>query len=343
MQARGGESIGKAFANVGQDLAAGVEKYQENKKITAEMLGNVEGVISAYPEVVTNAPASIAPLLKKLVDNGTVNQREAMTLHGYVAGQQKTIESKAKRDLMAAQTQTMLSPQPKDDRTAIQNDYDRAVAGGYRGSFIDYQNIFAEASRPVLTPEEEARLDEMSMRNKAAFAANEAIIEGGAAARASLRSIEQITSLLDDGLKTGFAGETLLRLKQLGKRLGMEGLETADAEQAQVLFGDFVMNRIQQTKGAISNKEMELFATFSPGLSKTPEGNRQILSFIKQADQRAQELSKKVRTWRANGDSETVIRAKIEDYQDENPLSIGTPTPVGADGKRDLGDGFTLN
>jgi hypothetical protein len=192
-----------------------------------------------------------------------------------------------------------------------------------------YQDLRA-ASRSVLTPEEQARLDEMSMRSKAAFAANEAIIEGGAAARASLGSIEQITSLLDDGLKTGFAGETLLKVKQLGKRLGIEGLETANAEQAQVLFGDFVMSRVQQTKGAISNKEMELFATFSPGLSKTPEGNRQILSFIKQADQRAQELSKKVRTWRANGDSETVIRAKIEDYQDDNPLSIGAPSPTQA-------------
>jgi hypothetical protein len=103
MAAKGGESIGKAFANVGQDLAAGVEKYQENKKITAEMLGNVEGVISAYPEVVANAPASIAPLLKKLVDNGTVNQREAMTLHGYVAAQKNALEAKIKQDLAAAQ------------------------------------------------------------------------------------------------------------------------------------------------------------------------------------------------------------------------------------------------
>jgi hypothetical protein len=103
MAAKGGESIGKALANLGQDLAAGVEKYQENKKITAEMLGNVEGVISAYPEVVANAPESIVPLLEKLVREGTVNQREAMTLHGYVAGQKNALEAKMKQDLAAAQ------------------------------------------------------------------------------------------------------------------------------------------------------------------------------------------------------------------------------------------------
>jgi hypothetical protein len=103
MAARGGESIGKALAGLGQDLAAGVEKYQENKNITAEMLGSVEGIISAYPEAVENVPDNIAPLLKKLVDNGTVNQREAMTLNGYFSGQQKTIESKMKQDLAAAQ------------------------------------------------------------------------------------------------------------------------------------------------------------------------------------------------------------------------------------------------
>jgi hypothetical protein len=105
MAAKGGESIGKALAGLGQDLAAGVEKYQENKKITAEMIGNVEGVISAYPEVVANAPASIAPLLEKLVNNGTVNQREAMTLHGYVAGQEKALQNKARMEQARAQNE----------------------------------------------------------------------------------------------------------------------------------------------------------------------------------------------------------------------------------------------
>jgi hypothetical protein len=45
----------------------------------------------------------------------------------------------------------MLSPQPKDDRTAIQNDYDRAVAGGYSGSFMDFQRDLAEVKRATTT------------------------------------------------------------------------------------------------------------------------------------------------------------------------------------------------
>jgi hypothetical protein len=148
MAAKGGESIGKAFANVGQDLAAGVEKYQENKKITAEMLGNVEGVISAYPEVVANAPESIAPLLKKLVDNGTVNQREAMTLHGYVAAQKNALEAKIKQDLAAAQADEARARaqqlQGLVENARKQNEaFSRAIATGRPagGGDVDYEGV----------------------------------------------------------------------------------------------------------------------------------------------------------------------------------------------------------
>jgi hypothetical protein len=148
MQAKGGESIGKALANVGQDLAAGVEKYQENKKITAEMLGNVEGVISAYPEVVANAPASIVPLLEKLVNNGTVNQREAMTLHGYVAAQKNALEAKIKQDLAAAQADEARARaqqlQGLVENARKQNEtFSRAIATGRPagGGDVDYEGV----------------------------------------------------------------------------------------------------------------------------------------------------------------------------------------------------------
>jgi GNAT superfamily N-acetyltransferase len=218
-------------------------------------------------------------------------------------------------------------PVAKDTSTPMMKEYEVARGQGYGGTLLDYvKEVNAAkgaATRPVRTPEEELKVNEMTMRNKAAFDSNESIIEAGGAARDNLRKIKQIASLFDQGLKTGFGAEFLLKTKQLGQRLGIEGLDTANAEQAQVLFGDFVMSRVQETKGAISNKEMELFAQFSPNLLKTTEGNRQIIAFIKEAEERAQDLSKKVRSWRDSGDSETVIRAKIEDYQDDNPLSFG--------------------
>ena len=43
------------------------------------------------------------------------------------------------------------------------------------------------------------------------------------------------------------------------------------------------LNFIAQTKGAISDKEMDVFASWSAGLSKTPEGNRKILNAMKKA------------------------------------------------------------
>jgi hypothetical protein len=96
MAARGGESIGKALAGMGQDFATGIEKYQQNKKITAEMIGNAEGIISANPNIIAEAPPVVGKLLQELQERGTLPMHKAMQLNGYLAGQEKALESKAK-------------------------------------------------------------------------------------------------------------------------------------------------------------------------------------------------------------------------------------------------------
>jgi hypothetical protein len=220
MQARGGESIGKALAGLGQDLAAGVEKYQENKKITAEMLGNVEGVISAYPEVVANAPASIAPLLKKLVDNGTVNQREAMTLHGYVAGQKNALEAKIKQDLAAAQaaeararaqqlqglaaTQENARKRPQ----AIPQTPDEAY--NVAGLSPDTGKVEWKNDRYIavpLTPKERADLDKMENEKQQAIVKGDtekvSLINRG---KAAVEEITDTISLIDQAISLAEAG-----------------------------------------------------------------------------------------------------------------------------------------
>jgi hypothetical protein len=105
MQARGGESIGKALAGLGQDLAAGVKKYQENKKITAEMIGNAEGIISANPNIIAEAPPVVGKLLQELQDKGTLPMNKAMQLNGYLAGQEKALQNKARMEQARAQNE----------------------------------------------------------------------------------------------------------------------------------------------------------------------------------------------------------------------------------------------
>ena len=105
MQARGGESIGKAFANVGQDISAGIQQYQQNKKITAEMIGNAEGIISANPNIIAEAPPVVGKLLQELQDKGTLPMNKAMQLNGYLAGQEKALQNQARMEQARAQNE----------------------------------------------------------------------------------------------------------------------------------------------------------------------------------------------------------------------------------------------
>ena len=102
-----------------------------------------------------------------------------------------------------------------------------------------------------------------------------------------LASVQQMQSLID-GVDTGTFAETKLGLRKIFAATGMNidpaSIATAEAIKSKGM--DFILARIQKTKGAISEKEMNAFKAASAGLHNTPEGNRMILELTQKVTER---------------------------------------------------------
>tara|TARA_R110000787_G_scaffold25275_4_gene71087 strand:- start:1962 stop:3245 length:1284 start_codon:yes stop_codon:yes gene_type:complete len=104
-------------------------------------------------------------------------------------------------------------------------------------------------------------------------------------------------------VNSGTFAETKLALKKFALAIGMEVdlTEIANAEAMKSKGMDFVLQRIDKTKGAISEKEMRAFKEASAGLENTPEGNRMILELAQKVAERMKFESNAVReAWGEN-------------------------------------------
>jgi hypothetical protein len=102
------------------------------------------------------------------------------------------------------------------------------------------------------------------------------------------------------------------------------------AEELMTLFGDEVMSRVGETKGAVSQKEMELFKEYSSNFGKTPEGNRAILRFKQAKLKRDIEIAKMVRKMQKNPmltsiDIEEAIWNRVNEQDLSGMLTVGNP------------------
>lgn len=160
-----------------------------------------------------------------------------------------------------------------------------------------------------------------------ADAAREYVMQVGSDARnaqANKTNLNRMLKLLDT-VGTGALEEDILKVKQLGRTLGFDVDERniADAEQLMVLLGDQVMARVEQTKGAISEREMELFTSYSANYGNSVKGNKLILEFQLLKAERDIEIGEMVRNLRKQGKSTLDIEESIHTYIQENPLLPG--------------------
>ena len=83
--------------------------------------------------------------------------------------------------------------------------------------------------------------------------------------------------------------------------------------------GKFLFENISNTKGSISEKEMDIFAKISPGLQMTPEANKTLLNYVIKKAER--DKVKFIQKMRRDGVSITEQRNKLEGYILDNDLS----------------------
>lgn len=105
-------------------------------------------------------------------------------------------------------------------------------------------------------------------------------------ARNRLDNFAEASKMLDKieslGGQTGIGSALFLEAKKLGNRLFDAGFDPeliATEEAFAAKTGQLAMDYISQTKGAISDKEMDRFDKMSPNLTTSLEGNRHLIKY----------------------------------------------------------------
>ena len=112
--------------------------------------------------------------------------------------------------------------------------------------------------------------------------------EGNRLASDSIALLDQMDVLVQGMPESGPGADTIAKMRGWGKTLGLpvdEGkLKTAEGMRS--LTMQFVMKLVTQTKGAVSNKEMDAFKAASVSIGNSQAGNRLILKMAKSTTER---------------------------------------------------------
>jgi len=177
-------------------------------------------------------------------------------------------------------------------------------------------------NRMTRTPAEDAQATALTKRYGAAEERTQFAIKAGRGAQEAIAKVDTAIALLnDDDVYTGQFAGVRQKVLAMAAPFGFSETWTRKLEKAEtldVLLGDFVMARVAQTKGAISEKEMDLFAKWAAGGSKSKDGNLRILNALRQVEARRVSLAKEAnRLLRADRNIDAVeLNFRLQDWMD---------------------------
>jgi len=133
----------------------------------------------------------------------------------------------------------------------------------------------------IESAEQAAQKAAIEARYKAAGERNQSLIGAGETARRQIGQMEHALRLLESGAaETGFGTPQRRALMRGAVALGLgDEAELANLESLAPVFGQTLFNSISQTKGAVSEKEMDIFAQLGPGYQNSTRGNIKLLRY----------------------------------------------------------------
>ena len=199
------------------------------------------------------------------------------------------------------------------------------------------------------TPEEQAKGKEdiLSVENANDFV-NKTRENSLDSAKSILPATRALTLLEKGDLDTGGIAElktnTIAMLDSLGIPIDKETMDkVANTQNFRAEVGKFLFENISNTKGSISEKEMDIFAKISPGLQMTPEANKVLLKYVIKKAERDKDRVKFIQDMRRKGVSIVEQRNRLEDYMIENDLSEVLSPIAGQPGEQSPQNTFNLN
>lgn len=199
------------------------------------------------------------------------------------------------------------------------------------------------------TPEEQAKGKEdiLSVENANDFV-NKTRENSLDSAKSILPATRALTLLEKGDLDTGGIAElktnTIAMLDSLGIPIDKETMDkVANTQNFRAEVGKFLFENISNTKGSISEKEMDIFTKISPGLQMTPEANKVLLKYVIKKAERDKDRVKFIQDMRRKGVSIVEQRNRLEDYMIENDLSEVLSPIAGQPGEQSPQNTFNLN
>lgn len=239
----------------------------------------------------------------KIAQLKAATQQRADTGEAQIEQRAKAAELKATTDVQMQSMKTEMEKMKQENQnlrstTAATAKTDSAKIGAA-----------ATTSRPVVA---------------AAVKANETTLQAGQTAAQELNNNNRALAILDDpDLRTGTGVQFELAAQRLGGLVGMDTGNAKNLEQLQSLFGDTLLAKAKQMKGNFSDRDREFVDRISPTIAKTPEGNKMILTVLKNQNERQMNIARIVNEGRGEGLSEREIQLEVNDYILNNPLSQG--------------------
>lgn len=318
-----GGFLGNPLTSMGLGLLGG--NYGRNSKaaFANAMKGGLVGLESARRNQLVQAQHQMAQSQFQMAQEKAKREEEARKRRQAYLQQHAPELATAPAELQDAwMKQQYAQPKLTDD----QSEYEFAKSQGYNGTFMQYMNQVKKPLVDMTTQQMPTR--EFIQREDAIASAkadrdwNAGIIKQASSARGMLPTYRRARHLLES-VNTGTLEVSKLEAKKLANALGLDfdPSQIASAEELQVYLGDQLMSRVAETKGAVSNKEMELFERFSGSFGKTTEGNKAIIDFKIAQAERDMRLARMSRAMRKKGSTSEEIRVSIEDYIDNNDIS----------------------
>lgn len=225
-------------------------------------------------------------------------------------------------------------------------EYEFAKRQGFDGSYLDFQSKMSEIRRAGKVDPMEVMLkrDELQRQRDQNKSDDKRMAEVRSQGDTGRGLVDKLGRLRDARAGVSYEGGIAPNLRTwLGRNLpdgpswlGLPGVpsqqEAGRAEEVQSLGTEIQLLFTQQTKGAISNREMDLFGQATPGMSMSDAGAQNVINGMEAGAIRAREKPKFFEAWRKKNGTLDGADAAWDSFVETTPIII-------PDGQ----GGFTVN
>lgn len=299
----------------------------------------------------TNQGPSLNQLMQAAA-NPWLSEGQRSVVNAMIEQKMKENDPSAALDRRYKEAQIAALENPQAKPTADMQEYEFAKSQGFQGTFQDYQVAMKQAGRQETNVNVDAKGETEYDKGMGKALADKtiSIIDAGQAANGKIATYQQMLDVLP-GIYTGAGGDTLLTGKRIAKGLGLDVGDLSGPEFVQAMGNQMALELRNPAggagmPGAMSDSDRAFLASMSPGLTKTPEGNKTLLEYRMAVENRNLEVAKLANDYMNthNGRLDNNFFADLAKWSEANPIFPKTATgPAAAAPKKPIVlDGYTI-